>query len=373
MLDLLSLGAVTKNPAMFSNPITAGIAAAPYVAMGVNKLINPAHEKASRFVNEFENPFGAKLAEIQNLSATDPAAAKSAFEQAWSQFNSGIQQFTAQGGQHAKAARQALSNQGLMSTVQRLAQQLGVDIGGGGNNAGPVMPTTGTAINNNTQDLGGNRTPSLGDIATTSLSNINSFSLPKLGNYGTITTPGPKKEGGIGPIIQEGIRTAGTIFGAPRTTVNVNNPTGGTTNPNETPEEKAKREREAKFGVDDFLKQWLPTIILGVTGILGAKSSSDAAERIAEIQGKGVQSGIDLTREMFNKGVELQMPAHRRGTAALYKLSDFMGLPRDESMADVPISTMRTNPGGRPALAPTMGSSASGVDEWDQAAARFKR
>ena len=354
---MISLAAAAGNPAMFSNPVTGAIAVAPLAIKGVQKLMNPAHEKASRFVNEFENPLGAKLAEIQNLAATDPASAKAALEQAWGQFNSGVQQFTAQGGQHAQAARQALSNQGLMSTVRRLATQLGVNIDGGGS----------STVFNNTQDTRTKTTPSLGDIAT------NALSFPNF-NLGNITIPGPKKEGGIGPIIQEGIRTAGTIFGAPRTTVNVNNPTGGgttggggpsTTNPDGTPN---------TYGVDDFLQQWLPTIILGVTGILGAKSAGDAAERIATIQGEGVQKGIDLTREMFNKGVELNAPWHNRGKAALYKLSDFMGLDRDETMAGVPPSTLRTNPTGRPALAPSVNTSGGGgVDEWDTAAARFKR
>ena len=143
---------------------------------------------------------------------------------------------------------------------------------------------------------------------------------------------------------------------------------GGVTLPPDDPNKK----KPDTFGVDDFLKQWLPTIILGVTGILGARSSSDAAERIATIQGEGVQKGIDLTREMFNKGVELNAPWHNRGKASLYKLSDFMGLDRDETMSNLPPSTLRTNPTGRPALAPGVNAS-GGMDEWDTAAARFGR
>ena len=146
--------------------------------------------------------------------------------------------------------------------------------------------------------------------------------------------------------------------------VNVNIPIGGGGDKASPPD---------TFGIDDFLKQWLPSIILGVTGILGAKSAGDAAERIATIQGEGVQKGIDLTREMFNKGVELNAPWHNRGKAALYKLSDFMGLDRDETMAGVPPSILRRNQGGPPSLAPTTGANANGMDEWDTAAARFRR
>lgn len=109
------------------------IAAGPAIRGAVQTRDN-----ADRFVQGFENKFGAELARISQLGSTDPQAALSQLEQAWAAFEGAANSYIQRGGQDATVAQQALRNPKLIGTVRQMFADLGgsfnpgtIQVGGG--------------------------------------------------------------------------------------------------------------------------------------------------------------------------------------------------------------------------------------------------
>lgn len=363
---MISLAGAATNPGMFTNPVTGAIGLGAALAPAVIKLFNPAHKKANEFVQGFENPFGQKLAEISALSATDPEAARQMFDSEWGNFKATTDAWIAKGGDHAKVARQALNNAGLMNTVRTLANGFGVDIGSGG---GGSSTTTATG--------GGTNMPGLGDFINIA-GNIAGRYQTRGG--GPVTTD---DGGGIdwGDILRGGIDVAGRVLTRPpTTTVNVNNPNnpsgGGTTDTG-----GGGTGTDGGFNLEKFLSDWLPLLAVAGTGIIGGKLSSDAAEKIAKIQADTAQKGLDMTYGMWDIERKDRAPFRNISTNAAYTLSDGLGLSRTplipETQADRP--ELQFLSGSNPVLAPragrpnSIGSGGSGSSpNFDAIAARFQ-
>ena len=80
---------------------------------------------ATKFVDNFEDPFGDRLDQIAQRAQSDPQGALQELQQAWAEFEGQAKSAIAQGGNKAKVAQQALNNTKLMTTVDTLFSQLG--------------------------------------------------------------------------------------------------------------------------------------------------------------------------------------------------------------------------------------------------------
>lgn len=97
--------------------------AAGAAALGVNQ-IGKGRRTANTFVDAVENPFGEQLAKFSAGQGSPEE-----FQQAYQNYKNQTQGWIAQGGNQGKVAQQSLQNQGLQSTIQRLAQQYQVPLG----------------------------------------------------------------------------------------------------------------------------------------------------------------------------------------------------------------------------------------------------
>lgn len=108
-----------------TNPITiagAGVLGAGLIA---KHYIGQGRKAANNFVQDVENPFNEQL---KQFSAGQGSPEE--FQRAYQNYQQRAQEEIAKGGNKAKVAQQSLQNQGLQQTIQRLAQQFQVPIGG---------------------------------------------------------------------------------------------------------------------------------------------------------------------------------------------------------------------------------------------------
>jgi hypothetical protein len=98
-------------------------------------LLAPAHKKASAFTSTFQTPFGDFMSQLiapiwkanadKSLTYDQAKSALDSFNQQWTAFDLGAQQFKSMGGDYAKVVGQAYDPQGdFMKTVNMVRQSL---------------------------------------------------------------------------------------------------------------------------------------------------------------------------------------------------------------------------------------------------------
>jgi hypothetical protein len=111
-----------------------------------DQLIGRGRRAADRFVQFYQNPFGAELADIvKRRDAGDIEGAKAQFGQAWNRYRQGVAQGFAQGGNDAVVAQQSLNTPSLRQTADSIARSLGLGNLSWGRNQGtsPAPPAGG--------------------------------------------------------------------------------------------------------------------------------------------------------------------------------------------------------------------------------------
>lgn len=347
---MISLATMAANPGMWSNPVTGAVAAASAVGSVALSQIGKGRRAAKKFVSGFEDPFGQELARISAIAETDPEAAAEQLRFTWNKFYSDAQGYIAKGGNDAKVARQALSNPDLMSTVDRLAAQLGIPSvrsGGATVATAPVTMPDVSAFSGNPQG--------------TPLSQIGQPS----GKWGALRLP--DFTGGRGTA-----RTTPTFPGGSPQPGTTSTSGSGKTSPSTPNQQNAIWEAERIIGRDldgdgkiggqsgthgfNWLQDAIvPAAITGGLNIVGGWLGSRAAKQAAKILSDAGLDAAKLLSETTDKVLAQQkgiyeqsrqdmMPWLNTGKVALGELGRRMGLPSDQGM---PLAAM-SNGGGIP-------------------------
>lgn len=256
------------------------------------------HNAANNFVQQYQKPFEAKLAQIGELAKTDPGAARQQLGDAWQQFLSDVEAFQTAN----PVTGYRITSQALNEISPSVAGYFGVDVN--------AIAPTGT---------GGTR-----------------FSLPwwqsvliGLQQSGVLQ----KKTANVGGSTSEPAGGGGSTGNAPVTTTApaggaTTSPGGGLPGGGQGPVNPAGGNglpAEQSFWAQ--LAPYLPFIGSTFANIYGAVTTSNAAKEAAAATLEATRQSTELQRGIYNQNRSDSMPWLNTGTKAVYRLSDLMGLP----------------------------------------------
>ena len=178
-----------------------------------------------------------------------------------------------------------------------------------------------------------------------------------------IESKGGSGWGTAGKILLGAIPSAIALIGLARKpkTAPAGQPQGQTTQPPGQPTGSNVPNVPNAPGSDtSFFEKYAPWILTGVSGLMnwwGSKEASQAAKDAAEIQAKSADEATGLARDIYNRNREDIAPWMGVGRNSLYKLSDLMGLPKEER---IPLNMMPLGPTGQ-AAPPTRAPASPGA------------
>jgi hypothetical protein len=295
---LAAVSTAAKNPAWYTNPVTAAIAGG---ALGVTGLValakSQAHHEANTFGREVQGPYEQQLAQISALAKVDPARAQEQLIVTTQDFVQKAQAWMARGGDEAKVARQALyQTPALTNTIRLLADETGLRNYLGTDYPDPTRTSTGDWL------------ISLADL-------FRAINIPAL-RQGVRNEPQPAPPGTAPP---QGVPEAAKGF--------------------------LDKYGELIFGAGSIL-----TGLIGQQSQSGAisealKAQTDAAKYAADLQAKAASEALGLQRQMYEQGRSDTLPWLEQGRLSLYSLSDAMGLSRGPTAAGLGLPAPTPWPG----------------------------
>ncbi len=309
---------------------SAAGAALPFAGAAITGLLEyknaSPHARATKFVNEVENPFAEALAEIVRLKdagRTEEAAAM--FKDAYAQYQAGVQQVR-EAGQYTPGApkslnddiiNQSLNNPKLWQTVDTLSGQLGMTRANG-QLVSASMPGSGNSF------VEGDNNPALVGSGLSPLDQVGK-SIPGVGGGGSNPTTGGTAGASTAAASTGVAAVLGKIFG-----VNTSQGDQGI--------------------INDLIKIGVPVsaaVLSGVEASKAANVQADAANKSAQLIADSAKNSLDFEKQVYGDQQTQTAPYRAAGTAALDKIQALLGIgavPADGSERPDPTAELAATP-----------------------------